>query len=93
LTRLRDISGGNIHEFLLAALPHPGQAAFERKRSRMFWSKSNKERQRYYLLAGMGGSSARRKQRIILIWSLAAGLLVALVLTLAMLWMNRVQVR
>ena len=57
----------------------------------MIWSKTGKERERYYLLAGMGGNAARRKQRIFLAWSLAAGLLVALVLTLVLLWVNRIQ--
>jgi hypothetical protein len=34
----------------------------------------NKERQRYYLLPGMGGSAMRRKRKLILQWSIAAGL-------------------
>jgi len=36
-----------------------------------------KERQRYYLLPGMGGRALRRKRRIILQWSILAGLLVS----------------
>jgi hypothetical protein len=36
-----------------------------------------KERERYYLLPGMGGRAARRKRRIILRWSIVAGLLVS----------------
>lgn len=36
-----------------------------------------KERERYYLLAGMGGSATRRKNKIVLGWSIAAGLLVS----------------
>jgi len=36
-----------------------------------------KERQRYYLLPGMGGRAARRKRRLILRWSIVAGLLVS----------------
>lgn len=57
----------------------------------MIWSKTGKERGRYYLLAGMGGNAARRKQRVILAWALVAGLLVATLLTLVLLWGNRLQ--
>ena len=39
----------------------------------------SKERQRYYLLPGMGGSSMRRKRKLILQWSIAAGLCVSAV--------------
>jgi hypothetical protein len=34
-----------------------------------------KERERYYLLAGMGGRAARRKNKIILQWSIIVGIL------------------
>jgi hypothetical protein len=37
----------------------------------------SKERQRYYLLPGMGGSAMRRKRKLILQWSIAAGLCVS----------------
>jgi hypothetical protein len=37
----------------------------------------SKERERYYLLAGMGGSAMRRKHKRILQWSIAAGLCVS----------------
>ena len=36
-----------------------------------------KERERYYLLPGMGGRAARRKRMMILKWSIVAGLLVS----------------
>jgi hypothetical protein len=39
----------------------------------------SKERQRYYLLPGMGGSSMRRKRKVIFQWSIAAGLCVSAV--------------
>ena len=45
----------------------------------MFWSSKNKPRERYYLLPGMGGRALRRKQRLILRWSLIAGGLVSAV--------------
>jgi hypothetical protein len=34
----------------------------------------DKERERYYLLPGQGGRSARRKHRRILLWSVLVGL-------------------
>jgi hypothetical protein len=37
----------------------------------------SKERERYYLLPGMGGAASRRKRRVILRWSLLAGVLVS----------------
>jgi hypothetical protein len=35
------------------------------------------ERDRYYLLPGMGGRAVRRKQRAALLWALAIGLVVS----------------
>jgi hypothetical protein len=35
------------------------------------------EPERYYLFAGMGGRASRRKQKLILQWAIAAGLLVS----------------
>jgi hypothetical protein len=46
----------------------------------MFGRKHDKERERYYLLPGMGGRHLRRKRAMMLKWSLAAGLIVSLVL-------------
>jgi len=43
----------------------------------MSWLERDKEQNRFYLLPGMGGNAFRRKRRIILIWALAAGLLVS----------------
>jgi high-affinity Fe2+/Pb2+ permease len=43
----------------------------------MNWPGQNKERQRFYLLAGMGGSAARRKHRRILGWAIVVGLVVS----------------
>lgn len=39
-----------------------------------------KERQRFYLLPGMGGTSLRRKRKLILGWSIAAGLLASAIM-------------
>ncbi|MGN6552537.1 MAG: hypothetical protein ACTHLW_02235 [Verrucomicrobiota bacterium] len=41
------------------------------------WFKKDKEQQRFYLFAGMGGRAARRKHRIFLQWSVAIGLVVS----------------
>ncbi len=41
----------------------------------MGWFKRDKEKDRFYLLPGMGGRAYRRKQRVILFWSIVAGLL------------------
>jgi len=43
----------------------------------MFWQSKDKGQQRFYLLPGMGGKAFRRKQKIILYWSIAAGLAVS----------------
>jgi hypothetical protein len=50
---------------------------------------NDKEKNRFYLLPGMGGKLYRKKQTFIITWSLAAALLVAIVLTLIMIWLNR----
>jgi len=33
-----------------------------------------KEKQRFYLLPGMGGRASRRKHKVFLLWAIAAGL-------------------
>jgi hypothetical protein len=38
------------------------------------------EKERYYLLPGMGGRAYRRKQQIALVWAIAIGLVVSGVL-------------
>ena len=43
----------------------------------MSWLARDKERDRFYLLPGMGGKAYRRKRRIILVWSIGAGLAVS----------------
>jgi hypothetical protein len=49
----------------------------------------DKEKERFYLLPGMGGKAFRRKQNIFLIWSLLAGALVALVMAASLYFVNR----
>jgi hypothetical protein len=46
----------------------------------MLWFARNKERQRFYLLPGMGGSALRRKHRRFLCWSIVIGIVVSVIL-------------
>ena len=55
----------------------------------MFWRKPDKEKERFYLLAGMGGRALRRKRKIILIWSILAGGLVSIVFALSLYFLNK----
>jgi hypothetical protein len=62
----------------------PGQVVVD-----MFGFDKNKERERYYLLAGMGGKAARRKHRWMMKWALATGIVVSIVLGVAMYFIQR----
>ncbi len=46
----------------------------------MIWRKKNRDTDRYYLFAGMGGRAARRKHNIFLALALAAGAVVSSIL-------------
>ena len=46
----------------------------------MAWFDDKKEKERFYLLPGMGGRALRRKHKRILGWSLLAALAVSLLL-------------
>src|SRR5271170_1656922 len=59
------------------------------KKSLMFWKKTNKEPERFYLFPGQGGRAYRRKQWFILTWSLAAAFVVAAVLVAILYLLNR----
>ena len=54
----------------------------------MLWFARNKERQRFYLLPGQGGSALRRKHRRILRWSIAIGLVVSAILAVILYLMS-----
>ncbi len=54
----------------------------------MAWSEKDKERHRFYLLPGMGGRALRRKRKLILTWSIVAGLLASALLACMLYWMN-----
>jgi hypothetical protein len=47
-----------------------------------------KEHERFYLLPGMGGRNLMRKRRIIMKWSIAAGLVVSAILAGLLYWLN-----
>ena len=55
----------------------------------MGWLQRDKEKDRFYLLPGMGGRALRRKRKIILQWSIATGLLVSALLASALYLMSR----
>ncbi len=55
----------------------------------MFWNKKDdKERERFYLLPGMGGRAYRRKQKIILNYSLVVGLLISALIAFLLYLLN-----
>jgi hypothetical protein len=52
----------------------------------MFGFGKRKERQRFYLLPGMGGRALRRKRRMFFWWSVVAGLVASAILAGALYW-------
>lgn len=55
----------------------------------MLWFERDKERERFYLLPGMGGRARRKKELRFLCWSIAAGLVVSGALAAALYFMSR----
>ena len=56
--------------------------------SLMLWSGKKKERQRFYLLPGMGGRARRRKEMRILRWTIAVGLLFSALVACALYFLS-----
>lgn len=56
--------------------------------SGMIWFKRDKEKERFYLLAGMGGKAMRRKNKIFLAWSIFAAAVVSFALALTLFLLN-----
>ena len=54
----------------------------------MAWFRRDKEKERFYLLPGMGGSNLRRKRKLILKWSIAAGLFTSIILGCVLYWIG-----
>jgi hypothetical protein len=50
----------------------------------MAWFAHDKEKERFYLLPGMGGRNLRRKRRVILQWSIVAGIFTSAVLAIVL---------
>lgn len=50
--------------------------------------KRDKEKDRFYLFAGMGGKAYRRKQNAFLAWSIIAGILVSVGVALSFYFFN-----
>ena len=59
------------------------------KLPQMLWFERDKERERFYLLPGMGGRARRQKERRFLRWSIAAGLLVSAVVAVILYLISR----
>ncbi|HEX7569125.1 MAG TPA: hypothetical protein VF492_01330 [Verrucomicrobiae bacterium] len=55
----------------------------------MFGFKSNKPRERFYLLPGQGGRSYRRKQQMLMRWTVSVALVFGLILAAVMWWLAR----
>ena len=54
----------------------------------MFGFARDKEKDRFYLLPGMGGRALRRKRKVILKWSIAAGLVASLLVAGLLYWLS-----
>jgi hypothetical protein len=61
------------------------------KSPQMLWSKRDKERERFYLLPGMGGRARWRKEMRFLRWSIAAGLVVSAIVAGILYFISRNQ--
>ncbi|HZV36132.1 MAG TPA: hypothetical protein VFB72_16265, partial [Verrucomicrobiae bacterium] len=55
----------------------------------MIWGRRNKEQERYYLFAGMGGEPSRRRRKVYLAWSILAGLMVSMAFAIVLFLVNR----
>ena len=55
----------------------------------MFGLKSNKPRERFYLLPGQGGRNYRRKQQMLMRWTVSVALVFGLILAAVMWWQSR----
>ena len=55
----------------------------------MFGFKSNKPRERFYLLPGQGGRNYHRKQRRIMRWTVSVAVIFGLIIAFVMWWQAR----
>lgn len=61
---------------------------FSKNMFSMPWLERDKEKDRFYLLPGMGGKALRRKRRMMLWWAIGFGLFVSAVLALLLFLMS-----
>ena len=54
----------------------------------MGWFSPDKERDRFYLLPGMGGKAMRRKRNAMLLWAMLAGLVVSVTFAATLYWLH-----
>jgi hypothetical protein len=66
-----------------------GQPVARSALNAMAWFKKDKDQHRFYLLPGMGGSSLRRKQKVIMRWTLAVGILVSALVGVGLYFLGR----
>jgi hypothetical protein len=59
------------------------------KISQMLWFERDKERERFYLLPGMGGRARRAKEMRFLRWSVAAGVMVSAIMACILYFISR----
>jgi len=55
----------------------------------VFGFKSNKPRERFYLLPGQGGRNYRRKQRRFMRWTVSVAVIFGLIIAFVMWWQAR----
>ena len=55
----------------------------------MGWFATDKEKERFYLLPGMGGRNLRRKRKLILQWSIVAGALTSGLVAALLYWLHK----
>ena len=56
----------------------------------MLGLQTKREKQRYYLLPGMGGRAARRKRKLMLQWAVIAGLFVSAAVAAALYYTSQI---
>ena len=59
----------------------------------MSWFERDKEKERFYLLPGMGGRARRQKELRFLRWSIAAGVVVSAIVAIVLYLLSRNQNR
>jgi len=55
----------------------------------MLWFERDKERERFYLLPGMGGRARRRKELRYLLWSVAVALIASAIMAAILYFISR----